>query len=46
MVRRNVGDASGGGMDPCAKRSKLLVFGMPREAINMGGVCEVVDLAR
>ena len=23
-----------------------VVFGMPREAINMGGVCEVVDLSQ
>ncbi len=33
-------------MDPCAKRSKLRGVRMPREAINMGGVCEVVDLSQ
>ncbi len=26
--------------------ASCVVFGMPREAINMGGVCEVVDLSQ
>ncbi|STI47078.1 Chemotaxis response regulator protein-glutamate methylesterase [Escherichia coli] len=33
-------------MDPCAKRSKLRGVRHAREAINMGGVCEVVDLSQ
>ncbi|SUH36788.1 protein-glutamate methylesterase [Salmonella enterica subsp. enterica] len=45
--RWNVSDVPGWRLDHCAKRKQVgVVFGMPREAINMGGVSEVVDLSQ
>ncbi len=44
--RRNACDAQAGAWTIAQNEASCVVFGMPREAINMGGVSEVVDLSQ
>lgn len=46
MARWNVSDVPGWRLVIAQNEASCVVFGMPREAINMGGVSEVVDLSQ
>lgn len=46
MARWNVSDVPGWRLTIAQNEASCVVFGMPREAINMGGVSEVVDLSQ